>query len=495
MDSISVGRTSISDPVTNEVTGFFIFLVIPLLFSAIIEIIQYKNASTKLDGTVKEGIMMERTNLKTALQKPEAKRLISLLYGDADAVLLHQQSRYLRLSDLFHAQFPSHTDIRIFSTSGRTEIGGNHTDHQQGHVLCAAIDLDIIAIAVPNKENIIRIKSEGYNQMDVVDLSTLTPLPHESYHSASLIRGVVADIKNRGYAIGGFDAYTASSIPKGSGLSSSAAFEVLTATILNAFYNDCAISSVTMALAAQHAETAYFGKPSGLMDQCACAMGGLMTIDFKTPDLPVMESIPARFDRFGHSLVITNTGSSHADLNEDYASIPRDMAKIAAFFGKNILSEVTFEQVLDAIPALRAKAGDKSILRAMHYFTDDRRVALEAAALRNNQFDMFLQLVNESGISSWTCLQNVYSLKSPEEQPVALGLALSRRILSGQGACRVHGGGFAGTIQAFVPNDLVSDYVHAMESVFGKDASLCLHVRNLPSTELDFNGSSGVGAR
>ena len=356
---------------------------------------------------------MERTDLKAALQKPEAIRQMSLLYGDADAVLLRQQSRCLHLFDLFHAQFPSRSGIRVFSTSGRTEIAGNHTDHQQGHVLCAAVDLDIIAMAVPNKENIIRIKSEGYGQMDVVDLSTLTPLPHESYHSASLIRGVAADIKKRGYTIGGFDAFTSSNIPKGSGLSSSAAFEVLTATILNAFYNDGAISPVTAALAAQHAETVYFGKPSGLMDQCACAMGGLMTIDFKTPDMPVMESIPVRFDRFGHSLVITNTGSSHADLNDDYASIPRDMAKIAAFFGKEVLSDVTFEQVLDAIPALRAKAGDKSVLRAMHYFTDDRRVALEAAALRNNQFDMFLQLVNESGISSWTCLQNVYSPQIP----------------------------------------------------------------------------------
>ncbi len=428
--------------------------------------------------------MIQRNDLKTSLKKDKIIHQMSLLYGTNEMALNAQRNRFLHLSDLFHAQFLSRSGIRMFSASGRTEIAGNHTDHQRGHVLCASVDLDILAMVSPNNENLIRIKSEEYEKVDVIDLSVLTPQEEERYHSAALIRGIAAELKNRGYKIGGFDACTTSRVPKGSGLSSSASFEILIATIISFLYNNGVIAPVTMAVVSQSAENVFFGKPCGLMDQCACSVGGMMTIDFKTPGAPVVDVIPVDFNKFGYSLVITNTGGSHADLNDDYASIPMDMRKVAQFFGKEVLREVPEEKMMDAILPLRAQTGDKAILRAMHYFADDKRVSLEAAALVNNDFDAFLHLVNESGISSSTCLQNIYSLKLPEEQSITLGLALSKRILKTRGACRVHGGGFAGTVQAFVPDDLVEEYIHSMEAVFGQHAASTLRIRTLPATEL-----------
>jgi len=429
-------------------------------------------------------IMIKIRNLNSWLKKEKVTAQMSALYSNNEGVLDFQRTRYEHLSCLFHTQFPKYSDIRVFSTSGRTEIAGNHTDHQRGHVLCASVDLDIVAMVSPNQENIIRLKSEGYETIDVIDLSILTPIESESYHSASLIRGIAAEFKNRGLNIGGFDAYTTSKVPKGSGLSSSAAFEIMIATILNYLYNDGTIPPVTMALVSQYAENHFFGKPCGLMDQCGCSVGGIMTIDFQTPGAPIVDAISVDFEDYGYYLIISNTGGSHADLNDDYASIPMDMKKVAQFFGKDVLRDVSKDKMMDSIPMLRAKVGDKAILRAIHFFSDDEKVTLQADALKINDIDTFLKLVNESGISSWTCLQNIYSLKLPEEQSIALGLAISNNILKGRGACRVHGGGFAGTVQAFVPKDLVDGYIQAMEAVFGKNTSWKLRIRNIPTTEI-----------
>lgn len=428
--------------------------------------------------------MIKIDDLKAGLKKENVIAQMGSLYGHEESVLAFQRERYLHLSSLFHDQFPTHSSIRMFSTSGRTEIAGNHTDHQRGHVLCASVDLDIIAMAAPNDDHVIRLKSEGYDTMDIIDLSILTPMDTEAYHSASLIRGIAAEFSNRGFKIGGFDAYTTSRVPKGSGISSSAAFEILVATIMSFLYNDGSIPPVTMALVSQYAENHFFGKPCGLMDQCGCSVGGLMTIDFKTPGSPDVDAIPVNFEDYGYSLIITNTGGSHADLNDDYASIPMDMRKVARFFDKEVLRDVSWESFISSVPALRVEVGDKAVLRAMHFFADDQKVTLQADALKHNRIDDFLRLVNESGISSWTCLQNIYSLKLPEEQPVAMGLAISRILLNGRGACRVHGGGFAGTVQAFVPVEFASEYQKEMEKVFGADTSWKLRIRNLPSTEI-----------
>ncbi|MHB1485492.1 MAG: galactokinase [Saccharofermentanales bacterium] len=423
-------------------------------------------------------------DLNTFLDTEKVKSQMKALYGNENSVLVSQKIRYLHLADLFRTRFPDSGSIRIFSTSGRTEIAGNHTDHQRGHVLCASVDLDIIAVAAPNNNNVIRLMSEGYDKIDIIDLSMLSPIEEESYHSSSLIRGIASQLADRGYLIGGFDAYTSSHVPKGSGLSSSAAFEIMIATIINFLYNNGDITPMTMAIVSQYAENNFFGKPSGLMDQCGCSFGGLMTIDFKSPGAPVVESIYTDFENYGYSLIISNIGGSHADLNEDYASITSDMKKVAEYFGKTVLRDVEMAEFFGSLPSLRQTVSDKAILRAMHYFADDEKVILQADALKKNDIGTFLQLVNESGISSWTCLQNIYSLKFPEEQPIALGLALSNHILDGRGACRVHGGGFAGTIQAFVPHDLVDEYITRMEAVFGTDASWKLRIRNMPTTEL-----------
>ncbi len=428
--------------------------------------------------------MIELSDMKSHLSNATLLRQMHLIYGEDEATQNLQQKRIMWLGKLFAGQYPHHLDIRLFSASGRTEVAGNHTDHQRGHVLCASVNLDILAMASPNAENIIRIKSREYSKIDEIDLTDLTPQESEFLHSAALMRGIAAGFHARGLKTGGFDAYTISEVPKGSGLSSSASFEIMIATILNYLYNEGSVSPVTMALIAQSAENDFFGKPCGLMDQCGCSIGGMMTIDFKIPRAPVVNAMSIDFEKNGYALIITNTGGSHADLNGDYASIPADMKKVAQFFGKEVLRDVPEQEMIEALPALRQKVGDKAILRAMHFFADDKRVLLQAAALQNNDIPQFLQSVNESGISSWTLLQNIYSLKLPEEQPIGLGLAVSKRILGERGACRVHGGGFAGTVQAFVPCDFGDEYIRSMEAVFGKGASMRLRIRNLPATEL-----------
>lgn len=428
--------------------------------------------------------MTTKESIHRLFQSDPLRPMITALYGSDPGKRTEQQKRWQRLASLFDTYFPGRESARFFSTPGRTEIGGNHTDHQHGRVLCASVDLDIIAIAAPNKEGMIRIQSEGFPHMDEISLTDLAPVEEERGHSASLIRGIAAAFHQKGCRIGGFDACTTSLVPKGSGLSSSAAFEVLVATILDCLWNEGRLSPLERAVIGQYAENNYFGKPSGLMDQCGCSVGGFIAIDFENPTQPDVRSIDLDFASTGHVLVITNTGGSHADLTDDYASIPRDMKAVASLFGCSVLREVDEKTFWDQLPACRGKVSDQALLRAIHFFQDNERVRQQADALQRHDFNSFLTLVRASGNSSIAQLQNVYSVKSPEEQPLSLALSLSEKILSGRGACRVHGGGFAGTIQAFVPYDLVDDYLGMMSRTFGQEAPCSLRIRPFGSIEL-----------
>jgi galactokinase len=435
-----------------------------------------------MKGRTMSGLFLQK-NFSDDINGEGFHQVLSRLYGDKPGTSDVQKARYLRLAGLFKDLYPEHDGFRIFSAPGRTEIAGNHTDHQGGHVLCASVDLDAIALAMPVSSNVIRIKSEGHDEFDVIDLTSLAPRKDELHSSAALIRGVAAGFASKGYRIGGFDAYTASNVPKGSGLSSSAAFEILVSAVLSHLYNDGTVPFKDMAIVSQYAENLYFGKPCGLMDQCGCAFGGIMTIDFKVPGSPVVDSLPVDFSDYGYALVITDTGGSHSGLTGDYAAIPQDMKKVASYYGRNLLSEIG----RDEFAAHRAEAekhvGTGPLLRAMHFFSDDARVTAQAEALKHQDIDEFLRLVNESGISSWTLLRNVYSPAHPDLQQVALGLAVTADFLGRRGASRVHGGGFAGTIQAFVPSALLAEYQSLMESFFGKGASCEIRIRNLPASE------------
>ncbi|MDW7656340.1 MAG: galactokinase family protein [Bacillota bacterium] len=428
--------------------------------------------------------MISPADVRQTMLSQTMKPVMEVLYGPDPEVLTEQADRWQHLADLFSDCFPKHDQVRLFSTPGRTEIGGNHTDHQRGRVLCASVELDIIAIAAPNQDNIIRLQSEGFPHMDVIDLTHLEPIDVEKEHSASLIRGIASAFRQRGCTIGGFDAYTTSRVPKGSGLSSSAAFEVLVATVLDEMWNGSRLSPVDRAIIGQYAENNYFGKPSGLMDQCGCSVGGFMAIDFLDPSKPDVQPIDLDFAATGHVLVITNTGGSHADLTADYASIPHDMRKVAAQFGLSVLRAVDEAQFWQKLPGLRDLVGDRALLRAIHFFQDNERVRLQAKALNRRDFAAFLTLVQKSGLSSRAQLQNVYSDRYPQEQPISLALSVSEKILDGRGACRVHGGGFAGTIQAFVPNECVAAYLEAMRALFGEQAPWQMRIRSLGSVEL-----------
>ncbi|MGN0632570.1 MAG: galactokinase [Oscillospiraceae bacterium] len=402
------------------------------------------------------------------------------IYG-ADSVEM-QSERYARAAAEFESMFGKKPQ-RFFSAPGRSEVGGNHTDHNHGCVLAAGVSLDVIAAVVPTDDGIIRVKSQGF-PMDTIDASDLEIKENEENTSAALIRGVVAGMLRRGYKVGGFTAYTTSNVLKGSGLSSSAAFEVLIGTILSGLYNDFAVSPVEIAQIAQFAENLYFGKPSGLMDQLASSVGSFITIDFADTDKPVIEAIDFDFASSGHRLCIVDTKGNHADLTPEYAAIPTEMKAIAQYFGKSVLREITREDVMAELPVLREKFGDRAVLRAFHFFEDSERVGKEAAALKSHDFKKFLALVNESGNSSYKYLQNIFASSAPNEQGLSLALYLAADILGGDGACRVHGGGFAGTIQAFVPDEKLMAFKRRMENVFGAGSCYVLSIRPFGGTEV-----------
>ncbi len=427
------------------------------------------------------------TKIKNLIEKINGGNhpLFHELYGTDTAVLKEQAERYANLMSEFEKSFGA-DDVQLFSSPGRTEIGGNHTDHNYGRVLAGAVNLDNIAVAAANGTSKIRIKSAGYPEFQV-DLSDLEIDQSNFYTSSSLVKGICARMKEKGYEIGGFDACVEGRVPKGSGLSSSASFEVLIGTVINALFNNGKMSAVENAIIGQWAENNYFGKPCGLMDQTACSVGGLITIDFKDPANPVVREVDFDFVATGFSLVITDVGGGHDDAasQAEYASLPTEMKSVAAQLGANVLREVTLEQIVEKIPEIRKKTGDRAILRAYHFQGDNQRVVDQVAALENNDFQAFLKMVVESGYSSYMYNQNIFDVVHKDEQVVSLALALSEMVLKGSGAWRVHGGGFGGTIQAFVPQEKLDEYVETLEHVYGKGACHKLFIRAKGSFKLE----------
>ncbi len=418
--------------------------------------------------------MVKTSLLKEKLRGSEYDAALEKNYKKED--IEAQKSRYIRIASSFEELFGSDREVGVFSAPGRTEVCGNHTDHNHGKVLAASVNLDAVAVAGINGENIVRVKSEGY-KMDVVDLNDLGVMPAERGKSAALVRGVCAGFKNRGYKIGGFDAATASDVLSGSGLSSSAAFEVLLGTMLNHLYNGGKISSVEIAQIAQFAENEYFGKPCGLMDQMACSVGGFVEIDFKDPAAPVIEKLDFDFGSCKHALCIVDTGGDHSDLTDEYAAVRSEMEDVASKFGKSVLREVDREEFEKSIAVVRDSAGDRAVLRAMHFYNENDRVDKQAEALKKGDFEAFKALVIESGFSSYMYNQNVFTCKAPSNQPVSLALSICQQVLSGKGAWRVHGGGFAGTIQAFVPEELLGEFKSKICAVFGEKSCYVLNIR------------------
>ncbi len=426
--------------------------------------------------------MFNAESLKKALLSGNYDKTFEKLYPNSQNVA----ERYVRCVDRFVNKYGDSDGLRLFSAPGRTEVGGNHTDHQQGCVLAAGVDLDVIAVARKTDTGIIRIQSEGFAE-DVIDLSVLTPQEDEVEHAPALVRGVAARFKQLGYEIGGFDAYTTSNVLKGSGLSSSAAFEVLVCTLLNSLYNDEKMDSVEKAIVSQYAENEFFKKPCGLMDQMACSYGGFVGIDFDDTANPVIEKVDFDFKAVDHSLCIVDTGGCHADLTADYAGVPAEMKAVAAYFGKGVLRDVDEDEFYSSISKLRETVSDRAILRAIHFFNDNRRAVELKEKLKANDFDGFKQTILESGKSSLQCLQNVFAASNPSEQGLTLALTLTEKILNGKGAFRVHGGGFAGTIQAFVPNDILPEYKQKIEKVFGEGKCYVLSIRPVGGVEITPN--------
>lgn len=424
---------------------------------------------------------MKKEELLQGIQTGKYDEMLVKLYGQE--ALTAQKQRYSQAVEKFATLYPEREDMEVFSAPGRTEVCGNHTDHQHGKVLAAAINLDAVAVVGFHEEGAIRLHSEGYPAI-TVELADLAINEAEHGTTKALIRGMAAQFADKGVKIGGFDAYVTSDVLGGSGLSSSAAFEVLIGTILDIHYNNGAVGAVDIAKMGQFAENKYFGKNCGLMDQMVSSVGGFVFIDFADPAKPVIDKHVCDFAAAGISLCITDTKGSHADLTADYVSIPVEMKSVAAHFGKEVLHEVDEADFFAEIGGLRGKVSDRAILRAAHFFADDARVPQEVAALDAKDFQKFFDLVKASGNSSAKWLQNVYSIQKPEEQGVSMGLMVSEKVLDGKGASRVHGGGFAGTIQAFVPTELVDKYVAAMENLFGEGSCYRLNIRPLGGVQV-----------
>lgn len=398
-----------------------------------------------------------------------------------DSAVKEQRDRYVELLNTFGELFGWERDVNVVSAPGRTEVCGNHTDHNNGKVLAASINLDAIAVVSKNDDNIIRVKSQGH-RMNLVDLDDLTPSEEKFGDSTALVQGVAAGVKELGFEVKGFDACTTSDVMGGSGLSSSAAFEVLLGSILSYVYNDGKISNVDIAKISQMSENKFFGKPCGLLDQMASSVGTFVTIDFKSVLEPEIKKVDFDFSKSGHTLCIVDTHGNHSDLTDDYAAVRQEMESVANAMGKSVLREISYFDFFEAIPELTEKVNDRAILRAIHFFNENKRVDKAIECLENNDFEGFKQVIIESGRSSYMLNQNVYSPKNPTEQKLSLALAMSEEILKGRGAWRVHGGGFAGTIQAFVPNDMLDEYKSTIESVFGKGSCYVLIIRPVGGT-------------
>ena len=406
------------------------------------------------------------------IQEGSYNDILKVVYID-ESRIEKQPQRYVAAIEKFISLYGDQ-EIEIYSTPGRSEVSGNHTDHQNGEVLAAAINLDIIAVV--SKNDVVKVLSDDYD-LKPISLDDLSKNENEVGTSEGLMRGVLARFKELGYKIGGFNGYMTSDVLQGSGLSSSAAFEVMIGTILSGLYNEMKVDPVVIGQVGQYSENVYFGKPCGLMDQSACSVGSLIHIDFKDNSKPVVEKVDVEFSSFKHSLCIVDVHASHADLTDDYAAIPYEMKKVANYFNQEALREVDKDDFYLNLPKIREILGDRAVLRAMHLFEENKRVDQQVKALEEGDFDTFKKLIKESGDSSFKYLQNVYSSHDLTNQSVSIGLAISDISLGDKGVSRVHGGGFAGTIQAFVPNDIVSMYKKNMEHVFGEGACHVLKVR------------------
>lgn len=418
---------------------------------------------------------MKVKELISAIEKGQFDEKLKAVYVN-DSAVEKQKPRYTELLNTFGELFGYDREVDIMSAPGRTEVCGNHTDHNNGKVLAASINLDAIAVVSKNDDNVIRVKSAGH-RMNVVELNDLEPNEDKFGDSTALVQGVAARVKQLGYTVSGFDACTTSDVMGGSGLSSSAAFEVLLGTILSYEFNGGKISAIDIAKIAQYSENVFFGKPCGLLDQMASSVGSFVTIDFKDTENPVVKKINFDFAKSGYNLCIVDTHGSHSDLTDDYAAVRGEMEAVAQALGKKVLREIEKEDFFSAIPSLTDKVNDRALLRAIHFYNENNRVDRAIESLEADDFDGFKQVILESGDSSYMLNQNVFSPKNPTEQKLSLALAISKEILEGKGAWRVHGGGFAGTIQAFVPNDLLDEYKQTMESVFGKGSCYVLIIR------------------
>lgn len=424
---------------------------------------------------------MKYDEFENKLKSGSFDEVLISLYG-AEA-LEKQKNRYLAAAEAFTQLYPDREEFSVFSAPGRTEIGGNHTDHQHGCVLAAAVDIDVIAVVGFHNDGIIRVKSDGYPE-DIVELSDMKVNEEEFGKSSALIRGVAARFIEKGIKIGSFDAYTTSNVIGGAGLSSSAAFEVLIGTIINEKYNDGKASNEEIAKTGQYAENVYFGKQCGLMDQMACATGGLVFIDFADTENPVVKKQVYDFSKENIHICITDTKGSHADLTDDYVAVPAEMKQIAGYFEKPYLRAVSEEAFYCAIPELRKKYSDRAVMRAAHFFDENKRAIDEANALEGGDIFGFLAIVEESGMSSAKLLQNLYSPKNPLNQEIPLAIMASEKILWGEGVVRVHGGGFAGTIQAFVPDNKLNKYKTEMDRLFGEESCHEIKIRPLGGVKI-----------
>ena len=418
---------------------------------------------------------MNQEHTLKLLESEKAKKLLGELYGKA--AVAENQKRYEDLVGKFVKEF-GEKDLYLFSSPGRTEISGNHTDHNHGKVLAGSINLDCVGVAAVNDTNFVNIVSETFNQSFTIDLNHLEPSDRMA-GTVDLVKGLLKGFEKSGYEVGGFDAYVTSNVISAAGVSSSASFEMLLCSMLNTFFNAGKMDTVAYAHIGKYSENHYWNKASGLLDQMACAVGGLITIDFLEPQAPVVEKLDFAFTSQHHSLIIVNTGKGHADLSADYSSVPNEMKKVAQFFGKEVCAEIKEQDVIDHLAELRAYAGDRSVLRALHFFEENKRVEAEVKALKENRFGDFLDGITSSGNSSWKWLQNCYTNSNVQEQGISIALALTEMFIAEKkrGACRIHGGGFAGVIMAMLPNDLVDEYVAYIEKAMGEGSAYRMSIR------------------
>ena len=417
---------------------------------------------------------METRRIISEIENGNYDNLFLDIYVDEDKIS-YQKQRYVNAIESYIEEF-GEDDVEIYSAPGRSEVGGNHTDHQHGEILAASINLDAIGIVKKTDDMKVSILSKGYT-LTTISLENLDMQEEEKETTIALIKGVVAGLANRGYKIGGFKAYITSDLLIGAGLSSSAAYETLIGNIVSGLYNNMSVSAEEIAIIGQFAENVYFGKPCGLMDQMACSVGNMVHVDFADINNPKVEKVTFDLNKYGYSLCITDTKGSHADLTADYAAVPEEMKKVAAFFGKEVLLGLTVDDILENIVKVREQVGDRGVLRALHFIRENERVQKEVSYLSDEDIEGFLKTVAASGNSSYKYLQNVYSNADVQHQNVSLALAISEDFLGDNGVSRVHGGGFAGTIQAFVKNDIVIEYQKIMDKVFGQGACSVLKIR------------------